>query len=207
MFSCLIMSNSLWPHGLQHTRSLSPSPSFKICPGSCWLHRWCHPAVSSSDNPLLLPSIFLSIRAFSSESAVHIKWPKYWSLNFSISPSNEYSGLISLKIDWFDLVSVQETLRSLFPTPVVWRHQFFSAPLSLHSSSHSRMWPLGDHSLGCMDLCWQSNASAFQHTVYACRPVIAFLPRSKRLPTAWLQLASTVILEPKKSGSVTSSRV
>ena len=74
---------------------------------------WCHPAISSFDCPLLLPIIFPSIRDFSNESSIHIRWPKYWILSFSISPSNEYSGLISLKIDWFDLLAIQGTFRSL----------------------------------------------------------------------------------------------
>ena len=87
---------------------------------------------------LLLPSIFPSIRVFSKELALHIRWPKYWS--FSFSPSNEYSGLISLSIDWFDLLTVQATLESSNTT--VWKHQFFSAQSSLWSSSHICIWLL-----------------------------------------------------------------
>ena len=93
-------------------------------------------------HPLLLPSIFPSIKDFSNESAVRIRWPKYWSFSFSISPSNEYSGLISLKIDWFDLLAVQGTFRSLPQDHIVRRHQFFGVLPSLHSSSHNSMWPL-----------------------------------------------------------------
>ena len=101
-----IVSDSLWPHGLQHTRPPCPSPSPRACSNSCPLTRvmpsnhriLCHPL-------LLLPSIFPSIRAFSNESALCIMRPKYWS--FSISPSNEYWGLISFRMDWFDLLSVQ----------------------------------------------------------------------------------------------------
>ena len=88
--------------------------------------------------PLLL-SIFPSIRDFSNESAVHIRWPKYWSFIFSISPSNEYSGLISLKIDWFDLLAVQ----GVFSSTTVQRHRFFGALSSLQSSSHIHVWWLG----------------------------------------------------------------
>ena len=87
---------------------------------------------------LLLPSIFPSIRVFSSESALHIRWPKHWSFRFSISPSNEYSGLISFSIDWFDLLAVQGTLKSLSSTTVQ-NHQFFSAQLSLWSNSDIHM--------------------------------------------------------------------
>ena len=79
---------------------------------------------------LLLPSIFPSIRVFSDESALHIMWPKYWSFSFGISPSNEYSGLISFRIDWLDLLAVQGTLKSLHQTTVQ-KHQFFSTQLSL----------------------------------------------------------------------------
>ena len=94
----------------------------------------CHPL-------LLLPSIFPSIRVLSNESVFHIRWPKYWSFSFSISPSNEYSGLISFMIDWFDLLAVQGTPHSS-PTPrvssntTVQKHQFFSTQLSSQSSSH-----------------------------------------------------------------------
>ena len=98
----------------QHARPPCPSPSPEVCPSSCPLHWWCHPAISSSDALFsFCPQSFLATGLFSSESAVHIRWPKYWSFSFSISPSNEYSGLISLKIDWFDLLAVQETLGSL----------------------------------------------------------------------------------------------
>ena len=105
------MSDSLQPHGLQHIRLPCPSPSPRACSNSCLLSLWCHPTISFHRHLLLLPSIFLSIRVFSNESAPCIRWPKYWS--FSISPSNEYSGLISFSIDWFDLLSVQGTLKSL----------------------------------------------------------------------------------------------
>ena len=94
----------------------------------------CHPL-------LLLPSVFLSIRVFSNESALFIRWPKYWSFSFSISPSNEYSGLIYFKIDWFDLLAVQGTLKS-FPNTTVQKHQFFGTQLSLWSNSHIHTWLL-----------------------------------------------------------------
>ena len=92
-------------------------------------------------HPLLLPSIFPSIRVFSNESALCIRRPKYWSFSFNISPSNEYSGLISFRIDWFDLLAVQETLRSLLYTTVQ-KHQFFGAQLSSQSNSHIHTWLL-----------------------------------------------------------------
>ena len=86
------------------------SPTSRAYSTSCPSHRWCHPTISS----LLLPtSIFPSIRVFSNESVLCIRWPKYWSFSFSISPSNEYSGLISFRMDWLDLLAVQGTLKSL----------------------------------------------------------------------------------------------
>ena len=90
---------------------------------------------------LLLPSIFPSIRVFSNESVLHISWPKYWSFSFSINPSNEYSGLISFRMDWFDLLAVQGTLKSLLQT-IVQKHQFFGTQLSLWSNSHIYTWLL-----------------------------------------------------------------
>ena len=113
-FSRSVMSDFLWPHGPQQcqaslsiTNSRSPPKPMSIesvMPSNCLI--LCHPL-------LLLPSIFPSIRVFSNESALHIRWPKYWSFSFSISPSNEYFGLISFRIDWLDLLAVQGTLKSL----------------------------------------------------------------------------------------------
>ena len=107
------MSDSFRSHEQHQARSpcLSPTPGFH--PNSSPLSRWCHPTVSFSVNPLLLPSVFPSIRVFSNESALHIGWPKYGSFSVSISPSNEYSGLISFRNNWFDLFAFQGTLKSL----------------------------------------------------------------------------------------------
>ena len=96
------------PHGLQHARLPCPSLSPGVCSDLCPLSWWCHPNHLILCRPLLLfPSIFPSIRVFSNELSFRIRWPKYWSFSFSISPSNEYSGLISFKIDCFDLLIVQ----------------------------------------------------------------------------------------------------
>ena len=106
-FSCSVISDSLQTHGLQHTRlpSLLPTPGAysNSCPSS-W---WCHPTISSSVVP------FSSNRVFSNKSILCIRWPKYWSFSFSSSPSNEYSGLISFRVDWWDLLAVQGTFNSL----------------------------------------------------------------------------------------------
>ena len=110
LFSCSVVSDSLQPYGLQHARLPSPSPSLGACSNS-WLLSWPSNHLVFCCPLLLLPLVFPSIRVFSNESTLHIRWPKYWS--FSISPSSEYSGLISFRIDWFDLLAVQETLKSL----------------------------------------------------------------------------------------------
>ena len=109
---------------------------------------------------ILLPSVFTSIRVFSSESVLCIRRPKYWSFSFSISSSSEYSGLISFRIDWFDLLAVQGTLKSLLQH-LSSKYQSFGAQLSLWANSHSIHDYWKNHSFDQMDLCWQSNISAF----------------------------------------------
>ena len=114
---------------------------------------FCHPL-------LLLPSIFPSIRVFSNESALHISWPKYWSFSFSISPSSEYSGLISFRIDY--LISLQSKgLSRVFSNTTIEKHQFFGTQPFLWSNSHIIHDYWKNHSFGEMDLCRQSNVSAF----------------------------------------------
>ena len=113
-FSHSVVSDSLRPHGLQHASLPCPSPTPGACSNSCPLSRWYHPTISSSVIPFSsLPSIFPSIRIFSNELALRIWWPKYWNFSFNISPSNEYSGLISFSIDWFGLFAVPRTFKSL----------------------------------------------------------------------------------------------
>ena len=144
---------------------------------------------------LLLPPIPPSIRVSSNESTLHMRWPKYWSFSFSFSPSNEYSGLISFRMDWFDLLAVQGTVKSLLQhhsseVSILWRSAFFIVPTltSIH-----------DH--------WKTKALTRQTFVgkvmsllfnMLSRLVITFLPRSKRLLISWLQSPSAVILEPRK---------
>ena len=130
-FSCSVVSYSLRPHEPQHprpplpiTNSVSPpKPMSIVSVMSSNHHILCCPL-------LLLPSIFPSIRIFSNESALRIRWPKYWSFSFNISPSNEHPGLISFRMDWLDLLAVQGTLKSLLQHTVQ-KHQFFCAQLSL----------------------------------------------------------------------------
>ena len=115
LFSSVQSLSRVWlcPHGLQHTRPPCPSPAPGVYSNSCPLNRWCHLSISSSVSLLLLPSVFPSITVFSNESALCIRWPKYWSFSLNISPSNEHPGLISFRMDWLDLLAVQGTLKSL----------------------------------------------------------------------------------------------
>ena len=121
------MSDSLRPHELQHSRPPCPSPTPGVHPNSCPLSRWCHAAISSFCPLLLLPPVPPSIRVFSNESALCLRWPKYWSFCLSISPSNEHSGLISFRMDWLDLLAVQGTLKSLL------QHHSSKASILRHS--------------------------------------------------------------------------
>ena len=111
LLSRSVVFSSLWPHGLQHARPPCPSPTPKAHSNSCPQSRWCHPAIPSSAGPFSsCCQSFPASDFFSSESALHTRWPKDWSFSFSIGPSNEYSGLISFRIDWFDLLVVRGTL-------------------------------------------------------------------------------------------------
>ena len=155
---------------------------------------------------LLLPSIFPSIGVFSNESVLRISWPKCWNFNFSISPSNEYSGLISFRIDWFDLLAVQGTLR-VFSNTTVQKHQFLAAKLSLYENvqfSHSYMTTGKTIALTIWTFVSKVMSLLFN---MLSRFVIASLPRSKHLLISWLQSPPAVILEPKRIRSLTVSTV
>ena len=157
-FNCSVLSDSLQPHGLQHARPPCPSPTPEACSNSCPLSQWCHPTISSCHPLLLPPSIFPSIRVFSNESVLCIRWPKYWSLSFSISPSNEYSVLISFRIDWLDLLEVLEILKSLL------QHHSSKASILQHSAFFIVQLSYPHMTTGktiTLDFCWQSNVSAF----------------------------------------------
>ena len=155
-------------------------------------HLICHPF-------LLPPSICPSI--FSNESVLFIRWPKYWSFSFSISPSNEYSGLISFRMDWLDILPVQGTLKSLL------QHHSSKASILRHSAfftfqlSHPYMTTGKTIALTRWTFVGKVMSLLFN---MLSRLVIAFLPRSKRLLISWLQSPSTMILEPKKIKSDTT---
>ena len=155
--------------------------------------------------PLLLPpSIFPSIRVFSNESVFRIRWPKYWSFSFNISPSNEYSGLISFRMDWLDLLADHETLKSLLQhhsskASILWHSAFFIVQLSHPYMTTGKT----------IALTRQTFVGKVMFLLFSMlsRLVITFLPRSKHLLISWLQSPSTVILEPKKINLVTVSIV
>ena len=196
--SCSVAQShlTLQPHGLRHARLPCPSPS----PGACSNSSielvmpsnhliLCHPL-------LLLPSVFPSIRVFSNELALRIRWAKYWSFSFSISPSNEYSGLISFRMDWLDLLAVQGTLQSL---------------LQHHSSKATFLQCSAFFMVHLSHLCMTTGKTialtiqTFVGKVMSqlfnmlSRFVIPFLPRSKHFSISWWQSPSAVILEPKKT--------
>ena len=155
---------------------------------------FCHPL-------LLLPSIFPIIRVFSNESTLHIKCPKYWSFSFSISPSNEYLGLISLGIDWLDLLAVQGTLKSLLQhhsskAPILRCSAFFTVQLS-------HLYMTTGKTIALTRRTFVGKVISLLFNILS-RLVISFLLRSKRLLISWLQSPSAVILEPPKikSGTV-----
>ena len=154
--------------------------------------------------PLLPPSIFPSIRVFSSESVLCIRWPKYWSFSFSISPSNEYSGLISFRMDWLDPLTVQGTLKSLL------QHHSSKASI-LHCSAFfivqlSYPYMTTGKTIALTRRTFVGKIVSLLFNILS-RFVIAFLPRTKCLLISWLQSPSAVILDPKKIKSVTVSIV
>ena len=157
----------------------------------------CHPL-------LLLPSIFPGIRVFSNESVFCIRWPEYQSFSFSISPSNEYPGLISFRMDWLDLLAAQGTLKSLLQhysskASILWRSAFFIVQLSHPYLTAGKTIALTKRTFVGKVMSLLLNMLS--------RLVITFLPRSKRLLISWLQSPSAVILEPSKIKSVTVSTV
>ena len=153
---------------------------------------------------LLLPSTFSSIGVSSNKSALHIRWPKYWSFSFNISPSNEHSGLISFRMDWLDLLAVQGTLQSLLQhhsskASILLHSVFFIVQLSHPYMTTGKTIALTRQTFVCKVMSLLFNVLSML--------VITFLPRSKRLLISWLQSSSSVILEPLKIKLVTVSTV
>ena len=155
----------------------------------------CHPL-------LLLPSMFPSVRVFSNESSLCIRWPKYWS--FSISPSNEHSGLISFRMDWFDLLAVQGTLKNLLQLHSLKASVLQCSPFFMVQLSHSYMTTGKTVALTAWTFVSKVMSLLFN---MLSRFFITFLPRSKCLFISWLQSPSTVLLEPKKIKSVSAKKI
>ena len=203
-FSCSVVSDSAIPWTTARQASLSianswgpPKPmSIKSVMPSNHLILY---------RPLLLPpSVFSSIRVFSNQSVLCIRWPKYWSFSFNISPSSKYPGLISFRMDWFDVLAVQGTLKSLL------QHHSSKASILQHSAfflvqlSHPYMTTGKTIALTRRTLAGKVMSLLFNTLSML---VITFLPRSKRLLISWLQSPSAVILEPRKIKPATVSTV
>ena len=200
------MCDSLQPRGLQHARQASLS----ITNSRSLLKLMSIESVMPSNHlmlccPLLLPpSIFPSIRVFSNESVLHIGWPKYWSFSFSISPSNEYSGLISFRMDCLDLLAVQGTLKSLL------QHHSSKASILRPSAflivQLSHLYMTTGKTITLTRWTFVGKVMSLLFNMLS-RLVITLLPRSKCLLISCLQSPSAVILEPQKIKSVTVSTV
>jgi len=202
LLSCVQLFATPWTAACQATLSITNSQSLLkltsiklVIPSNHLI--LCRPL-------LLLPSIFPSIRVFSNESALRIRWSKYWSFSFGISPSSEYSGLTSFRMDWFDLLAVQGTLKSLLQhhsskASILWLSAFFMVQLSNPYMTTGKTIALTRQTFVGKVMSLLFNMLS--------RFVIAFLPRSKCLLISWLQSPSEVILEPKETKSLTVSIV
>ena len=205
-FSHSVASDSLWPHGLQHTRPPCPSPAPGAYWNSCPLSRWCHPTTSCSVVPFssCLQSFPASESFQMSQFFASGGQRKYWSFSFNASPSNEYSGLISFRMNWLDPLAIQGTLNSLFQhhsskASILQCSAFFIVQLShLYMTTGKTIaltkWTFVDKVISLL-------------LNMLSRLVVTFLPRNKRLFISWLQSPSAVILEPPKIKSDTVSTV
>ena len=199
------MSETLWPHSTAHQASLSITNSqrlLKLMPIESVMSSshliLCRPL-------LLLPPVTPSIRVFSNESTLHIRWPKYWSSSFSVSPSNVHPGLISFRMHWLDLLAVHGTLKSLLQhhsskASILRLSAFFTVQLS-----HPYMTT--GKTIALTKWTFVGKVMSLLFNMLLSRLVITCLPRSKRLLISWLQSPSAVILEPPKIKSDTVSTV
>ena len=189
------MSESSWPHGLQHTRLPCASLSPRVYSDSCPSSQWCHPTISCSVISSSCLQSFPASGSFLINQLFTSGGPKYWGFSLNISPSNEYSGLISFRMDWLDLLELQGTLKSLLQhhsskASILWCSAFFILQLSHPYMTTGKTialtrWTFADR---VMSLLFNM----------LFRLVITFLPRSKRLLISWLQSPSAVPLEPQK---------
>ena len=196
-FSCSVVSDSLRPHELQHARPPCPSPTPGVHSDSCPSSWWCHPAISSSVVSFSSCPQSLSASVFSNESTLHMRWPKYWSFSFSIIPSKEIPGLISFRMDWLDLLSVQGTLKSLLQhhnskASILWCSAFVTVQLSHPYITTGKTIALTRRNfIGKVMSLLFNMLSRVGHN----------FPSKECLLISWLQSPSAVILEtpsPKK---------
>ena len=199
------MSHSLQLYELQRARPPCPIPTPESYSDSCPLSRWCHPTISFSVVPYSsCLQLFPTIRVFSNESVLPIRWPKYWSFSFSINPSNEYSGLISFRMDWLNLLAVQRILKGLL--------QYHSSKASVLQCSAffilqlSHPYMTTEKTIALTRQTFVGNIMSLLLNMPS-KLVITFLPRSKHLLISWLQSPSAVILEPRKIKLATVSTV
>ena len=191
-----VMSDSLWPHGPQHARLLCPSPALRVYPNSYPMSRWCHPTISSSVIPFSSCSQSLPASGSFPMSQVFASGGQSIGVfSFNVSPSNEYSGLISFRMDWLDLISVQGTLKSLL--------QHHSSKASILQCSAffiiqlSHPYMTTGKTIAFTRWTFVGKVTSLLFNMLS-RLVITFLPRSKCLLISWLQSPSAVILEPQK---------
>ena len=189
LLSCVLLFATPWTAACQASLSITNSRSLPklmstelVMPSNHLI--LCHPL-------LLPPSIFPSIRLFSNESVLCIRWPKYWSFSFRISPSNEYSGLISFRMDWLDLLAVHRTLKSLL------QHHSSKASILQCSVQFSHPYMTTGKTIALARRTFFDKVMSLLLNMLS-RLVITFLPRSKRLLISWLQSTSAVILKPQK---------
>ena len=195
-FSSSVVPNSLQPHESQHARPPCPSPTPGVYPNPYPSSRWCHPAISSSVVPFSsYPQSFPALGSFPMSQLFTWGGQTIGSFRFSISPSNEHPGVISLRMDWLDLLAVQGTLKSLLQhhsskASILRRSAFFTVQLSHPYMTVGKTIALTKRTFVGKVMSLLLNMLS--------RLIITFLPRSKRLLISWLQSSSAVILEPKK---------
>ena len=188
-FSRWLVSGSFRPHESQHVRPPCPSPTPGVYSNSCPSSRWCHPTISPSLAPFSSCPQSLPL-VFSNESTLCIRWPKYWSFSFNISPSNEHPGLISFRMDWLDLLAVQGTLESS-PTPYSKALVFPCSAILTVQLSHPYMTT--GKTIALTRRTFVGKVMSLLLNMLS-RLVITFLSRSKHLLISWLQSPSAVIL-------------
>ena len=194
-FSCSVVSNSLWSHGLQHARPPCPSPTPGVYSNFCPLRWWCHPTISSSVVPVSShPQSFPASGSFQMSQLFTSGGQSVKSFSFTISPSNEYSGLIPFRMDWLDLLAVQGTLKNLLQNhsskaSILWCSAFFMVWFSHPSMTTGK-------TIALTIWTFVSKVMSLLFNMLS-RLVITFLPRSKHLLISWLQSPSAVILTPK----------